>query len=217
MIDRYWILNPDSVVPPETAQTFATCPAPESGFSLMGGRVLYYDRPDMIQIDGGTINKRTGVTGNLNLRASHAMTPPADIKKIDFITGASMVASRHFYETAGPLKEDYFLYYEEVDWALRRGSLPLVYCPNALTYHRAGTAIGSQTHSRPPSPFSLYFKNRSRIIFLKRFFPESTIFGIAYSIAKAGHYLTAGLSKGGERRPRWKLQKEDPILCKIPP
>jgi len=191
-VDRFWILNPDSVVPPDTARAFATCPVPGGGFSLMGGRVLYYDRPGMIQIDGGTINRRTGITGNVNLFAAHAETPPADPAKMDFITGASMVASRAFYETVGPLREDYFLYYEEVDWALRRGDLPLAYCPEALVYHRAGTAIGSATHSRPPSPFSLYFKHRARLIFLRRFFPGSLATGQAYSLAKAGQYLAKG-------------------------
>ncbi len=191
-IDRFWILNPDSVVPPDTARAFATHPAPMEGFSLMGGRVLYYDRPEMIQIDGGTIDRRTGITGNVNLFAPHAETPPADPAGMDFITGASMVASRRFYEEVGPLREDYFLYYEEVDWALRRGDLPLAYCPEAVVYHRAGTAIGSATHSRPPSPFSLYFKHRARLMFLRRFFAGSLATGQAYSLAKAGQYLAKG-------------------------
>ena len=66
-IDRFWILNPDSVVPPRTAAALATCPAPAAGFSLMGGRVLYLDHPEIIQIDGGTVDRRTGVTGNIGL------------------------------------------------------------------------------------------------------------------------------------------------------
>ena len=40
------------------------------------------------------------------------------------------------------MREDYFLYYEEVDWAMRRGSRPLRYCEGLRIYHRAGTAIG---------------------------------------------------------------------------
>ncbi len=197
-IDRFWILNPDSVVPPDTAHAFATCPAPAGGFSLMGGRVLYYDRPDMIQIDGGIINWRTGITSNKNFRKSHAATPPIDPLSIDFITGASMVASRQFYEKHGGLEEGYFLYYEEVDWALQRGSLPLSYCSKAIVYHRAGTSIGSQTHSRPPSPFSLYFKHRSRILFLKKFSPGSLPMAQLYSFAKAGHYVLQRYSSGAK-------------------
>ena len=187
-LDRFWILNPDSLVPPDTPRLLAGAPG---GFSLMGGRVLYLDTPDMIQIDGGTLDRRTGVTGNLHLGLSHAATPPPDPAAMDFVTGASMVASRAFVERAGPMPEDYFLYYEEVDWALRRGDLPLAYCEGALVYHRAGTAIGSPTLGRPASPFSLWFKHRARLRFLRRHFPRAVPMALLYSAAKAGQ-LAAG-------------------------
>ncbi len=192
-IDRVWILNPDSMVPAESAKAFATRKVEANNvFSLMGGRVMYFENPDQIQIDGGTINRWTGVTGNLNLGASHAATPPVDPRELGFITGASMVASRSFYAAAGPMPEDYFLYYEEVDWALRRGPLPLAYCPDGLVYHRAGTSIGSPTLGRPASPFSLYFKHRARLRFVRRHFPSSLPVALLYSLAKAGQMLVRG-------------------------
>lgn len=189
-IDRFWVLNPDSVVPPETPAAFATHPAGE--FSLMGGRVTYYDRPDMVQIDGGTVDRRTGVTGNVNLRRSVQETAAPDPATLDFITGASMVASRRFYETVGPMREDYFLYYEEVDWALRRGALPLALCPEARVYHRAGGAIGSPAPGRIASPFSLYFKYRGRMLFVRRHLPRSLPGAWAYTLAKAVQYRLKG-------------------------
>lgn len=191
-VNRFWILNPDCVTPPGTARAFATQPAPAGGFALMGGRCLYLDPPPRIQIDGGTINKRTGVTGNLNLGADPAQTPPPEAAAMDFITGASMVASRRFYTAAGPMPEDYFLYYEEADWALRRGTLPLLYCAQGLVYHRAGTAIGSPTLGRPASAFSLYFKHRARLRFMRRHYPWNLPFAYAYSLAKAVQLLLKG-------------------------
>ena len=194
-LDRFWVLNPDSVVPPQTAAAFARQPAGADGFSLMGGRVLYLDNPEMIQIDGGTIARRTGITGNLGLYAAHAETPPADPAAMDFITGASMVASRAFYERTGPMREDYFLYYEEVDWAMRRGDLPLAYCAQALVYHHGGSAIGSATHNRPASPFALYFKHRARMMFLRRFLPASVPGAHAWSLAKAAQFTLKGFGR----------------------
>ena len=199
-LDRFWILNPDSAVPSGTAHAFATDPGPPGGFSLMGGRVIYLDDPGKIQIDGGLINWATGVTGNAN-QYKPPTTPPPDPASLDFITGASMVVSRAFYERAGPMAEDYFLYYEEVDWALRRltlpgGPLPLAYCPGAIVYHRAGTAIGSATLGRPASPFSLYFKHRARLRFMRRFRHRARggnlILAYAYSFAKAAQLALKG-------------------------
>lgn len=194
-LTRFWILNPDSMVPPTTAHSFASMEEPATGFALMGGRVLYLDSPEMIQIDGGMINRWTGVTNNIGLFATHAETPPADPRQIDFITGASMVASRRFYELAGPMPEEYFLYYEEVDWAQRRGDLPLLYCPGGIVYHRAGTSIGSANLGRPASPFSLYFKHRGRVRFIRRYFPASIPFALAFSVAKAGQLFLKGYRK----------------------
>jgi GT2 family glycosyltransferase len=194
-IDRFWVLNPDSVVPSATPRAFATTPVSDNRFSLMGGRVLYLDTPDVIQIDGGTIDWRTGVTGNVHLGASHAATPPPDPRTFDFITGASVVASRAFYDRVGPMREDYFLYYEEVDWAMKRGDLPLAYCAEAIVYHRAGTAIGSPTLGRPASALSLYFKYRARLRFMRRFMRRGLPGAYAYSLAKAGQLLIKGYPK----------------------
>lgn len=188
-IAHFWVLNPDSVVPPEALAALAGALPAVGDYALMGGRVTYLDPPDMIQIDGGTVNRRTGVTGNLNLGRRHAETPPPSAEDLDFVMGASMIASRRFYETVGPMREDYFLYYEEVDWAMRRGDLPLVYCEGLRIHHRAGSAIGSPTLARIASPFSLYFKHRGRMMFLRRFFPGAVATGYAYTLAYAARLL----------------------------
>lgn len=190
-INRFWVLNPDSVVAPETPHAFATYQGELARFSLMGGRVTYVDPPDRIQSDGGIINYRTGVTSNLNQGRNAAQTPPPR-NSFDFISGASMVASRAFYETAGPLPEEYFLYYEEVDWALRRGDLPLVFCPEARVYHRVGSSIGSRTMTRVATPFSTYFLYRARMMFLRRYAKGGLAGAWAYALAKAGQLALKG-------------------------
>jgi GT2 family glycosyltransferase len=188
-IAHFWVLNPDSVVPPEALAALAAT-LPQAGeYALAGGRVTYLDPPDMIQIDGGTVNRRTGVTGNLNLGAPAATTPEPPAEAMDFVMGASMIASRAFYEATGPMREDYFLYYEEVDWAMRRGGLPLIRVPGLIIYHRAGSAIGSPTLARIASPFSLYFKHRGRMMFLRRFHPASLPVGAAYTLAYAARLV----------------------------
>ena len=195
-IDRFWILNPDSMVQPGTARIFAT-ERPEGDFSLLGGRLLYLEdsariESGRIQMDGGIIDYRTGVTYNINQFATHSETPLPEPEAMDFITGASMVASRRFYEMAGPMPEEYFLYYEEVDWALQRGDMPLVICDGAVVWHQAGTSIGSAAPGRSASPFSQYFKHRNRIRFVRRYSPLGLPTAFAYSLAKAAQLFITG-------------------------
>ena len=189
-IDRFWVLNPDGVVPPDVPRTLATVPGE---FSLLGGRVLYLDGQgnDRIQFDGGVL-RRTGVSASLHKFGIDRETRPPDPARLDFVSGAHMVASRAFYEAAGPMPEDYFLYYEEVDWAMRRGDMPFAWCPEATIWHRAGTSIGSGRPDSKASHLSTYFLHRGRLRFVRRHFPRNLPVAVAFSVFQAARLAARG-------------------------
>ena len=185
-LDRFWILNPDCTVPPRTAAALASVPPP---FALLGSRIAYQQPRSLIQIDGGQINSWTGATQNINIGKDPSITPLPDAADVDFISGASMVASREFVEQAGFMPEHYFLYYEEVDWAQRRGSLPLAICKDALVYHSAGASIGSPTLSRGPSPVSAFFKHRARMMYMTAHHPWRLPFAYLFGWGKVLQHI----------------------------
>lgn len=191
-IRHFWILNPDAFAEPMAALAILAAADQTPDYGLIGGRVCYAEPPHLIQFDGGTVNRWTGVTSNINLGCAAASAVPPKSTDLDFITGANMVASRRFYETVGPMREDYFLYYEETDWAMRRGNLPLVVTPEFVVFHHAGTSIGSPTLTRIASPFSFWFKYRSRMLFVRRFNPLALPVAAAYASAKAGQLMLKG-------------------------
>ncbi len=184
-VGHFWVLNPDTMVPADAVAALAGFLAPAPAYGLLGGRVIYLEHPDRIQIEGGLLNRWTGITSNYNFGLP-VSSPRPRAEDLDFIMGANLVASRAFYEATGPMREDYFLYYEEVDWAMRRGDLPLAYCPGFDVYHWGGTAIGSPVIGRlKASPFSLYFKHRARLRFQRRFHPWALPVAWAFSLAQA--------------------------------
>jgi GT2 family glycosyltransferase len=170
-IDLFWILNPDSEATPGAAGAYARCAERLGRFSLMGGRIRYHEAPSWIQSDGGRVSPWSGICRNLNAGLMPEDVCIPDVASLDFISGANMVASRRFIEQAGPMVEDYFLYYEEIDWAARRGDLPLALCPEAVVIHHGGTTIGTGSVTKRASPFANYFKNRNRMRFMRRFRP----------------------------------------------
>lgn len=172
-VKLFWILNPDTEVVPQTAGEFARCAERVGSFSLMGSRIQYREEPYLIQSDGGNVNWLTGICTNINQGERPEDVALPDTGKLDFISGANMVASREFVEQAGPMVEDYFLYYEEIDWAQRRGGLPLAWCNEALVFHHGGTTIGTGAVNRRPSPFANYFNFRNRVRFMLRFRPTA--------------------------------------------
>jgi len=191
-IGLFWILNPDCVAAPDAASAYARAAVEGGAFSLMGGRTLYSEPPNYIQSDGGRVGRWTGICRNVNqgrLPDEAAMPEP---ETLDFISGANLIASRAFIESAGLMKEDYFLYYEEVDWAHRRGRLPIRLCPDALVYHQGGAAIGSGSVSRRASAFANYFNYRNRMLFMYRHSPVSLPVGYLHSTLKICKLLLQG-------------------------
>jgi len=188
-IELFWVLNPDCVVPPETAGLYAATAQRVGRFGLMGCRTVFLEPGDRVQTDGGRVSRWTGVCESVHRGVAadtHALPAAASL---DYISGANMVASRAFLERAGPLQEDYFLYYEEVDWAFRRGDLPLVLAEGARVYHHGGTTIGSGTLSRRPSAFANYFNYRNRMRFLAHFAPAGLASAYVMSLARIAKLL----------------------------
>lgn len=190
-LDLFWLVNPDCEVQPDTAARFVAAAA-IGPFSLMGGRTVFRHRPDIVQTDGGRVSKLTGVCTSVNfgVPVEQARMPGAD--EIDFITGANCVASRQFIETAGYMEEDYFVYYEEVDWAFRRGRMPLRQVPEAVILHHGGTVIGTGSLNRLPSPFAFYFNCRNRIRFMRRFMPLALPMTYMIILAQAARNILRG-------------------------
>ncbi|MEM7546723.1 MAG: glycosyltransferase family 2 protein [Pseudomonadota bacterium] len=195
-VDLFWILNPDSEAEPGTASAYARHAAEVGPFALMGARICYHEADRRVQSDGGQVSQWTGVCRNVNSGLSQEDAVPPDAAHLDFISGANMVASRVFVERAGPMVEDYFLYYEEVDWAARRGDLPLVLCPDAKVLHHGGTVIGTGSLTRRPSPFANYFNYRNRMRFMRRFRPMAL--PIAWALSMLRVVKLFGLGAGAE-------------------
>jgi len=194
-----WILNPDAVVSSGTLEAIAQSIAQSPDFGLLGGRIFYLEDPDMIQTDNGKVNVWSGRTESLNMGCNVQTAKPVARDAIDFIAGANLIASRAYIETVGLMKEDYFLYYEEVDWSMRgkEKSQIKLHNPDIQIYHRAGASIGSATKRRAASPFSAYFMTRSRTMFVARHMPLSLPSAVAYSCAKAAQAMLQGQWRSG--------------------
>jgi len=183
-VDLFWILNPDAIIKTHTVGAIMQKAQEIPNFGLMSGRVTYVDPEGIIQVDGGHIRKWTGVCESVNLGFKASETALPDASQLSYLSGAHLIASRKFIETVGLMKEDYFLYFEEVDWAMRRGDLPLVICEQADILHHGGTSIGSGTEKRQASGFANYFNYRNRRRFMWRFYRRYLPTTLAESTAR---------------------------------
>ncbi len=87
---------------------------------------------------------------------------------MNYLLGACMLIGRRFLEATGPMRDDYFLYAEEVEWCLRARSrgLRLGFAPDARIYHGQGGTTGSAAdiHQRPLLPIYLDERNKLHVV-----------------------------------------------------
>ncbi len=83
-----------------------------------------------------------------------------------FISGASMLIGRRFLEVVGPMREEYFLYCEEVEWCLRALSkgMRLGFSPGARVLHHHGTTTGAGRAVRDRPRTMVYLSERNRLL-----------------------------------------------------
>lgn len=174
-IDRLWLLNNDTVVEPGAAQALVARMDATHRIGMCGTVVRYYHRPDTVQALGGSrFNPATGQARHIGngTPATAPYDPGRVAREMDFVLGASLAVSRRFLETVGPMAEDYFLYYEEADWAWRnKGRFVTAFAHGAVVYHKEGTTIGSTNVPGKRSALSDHYMLRSRLKFVRRHQP----------------------------------------------
>lgn len=90
----------------------------------------------------------------------------ADAMPTPYAHGAAMMMSRKAIEKVGLMFEDFFLYYEELDWCerIRRAGFEIYVEPRARIYHKESATVGAS------STLKTYYINRNRIYFMRRNF-----------------------------------------------
>lgn len=173
-----WILNNDTIVLQNTL-TALIKQQQQQPKTILGSKLLYFHDPKIIQAVGGVFNKRYYISEHIGEGLS-AETPKSELPKIDYPVGASIFVSRDFVETVGLLDENFFLYYEELDWVYRAKEKGYIvdWCEDSVVYHKEGASIGS-SYKKKKSYFSEVALFKSRQKFVKKHFGLNTMFYFA--------------------------------------
>jgi hypothetical protein len=141
---------------------------------MCGSSLLFYDRPHVLQAaGGGVLNRWSGTSrGYAAFRDLASIDEGETVRHLDYIAGAALLVTRKFLETIGLMNEEYFLYYEELDWACRaRGRFTLTYAKDSIVYHKEGGSIGTSSDPTQRSPLADRYGVLNRIRFMRRFYP----------------------------------------------
>lgn len=83
-----------------------------------------------------------------------------------YVHGAAMMVPRSVIDRAGMMAEDFFLYYEELDWSerIRRAGFDIWVEPRAHIFHKESLTVAKM------GALKSYFLNRNRVWFMRRNF-----------------------------------------------
>jgi GT2 family glycosyltransferase len=95
------------------------------------------------------------------------------IRKTSYAHGGAMMVRKSAVEKVGLMPEQFFLYYEELDWSVnfRKKGYSIYLQPSALIYHKESMTTGKA------SPLKTFYLTRNRILFMRR---NSTV--LAFSV-----------------------------------
>jgi GT2 family glycosyltransferase len=169
-----WILNNDTVVEPAALSALVERCGRDPRIGICGSRLMRYDLPDRVQAAGGAVYRPAIAIPSIIGAGEpvERLPPPAEIeRRMSYVVGASMLVGMAFVRQVGAMSEDYFLYFEELDWAMRAGDrFAQGYAPGSVVYHKEGGSAGSSDDWRLRSEISDLCAIRNRLLVTRRYF-----------------------------------------------
>lgn len=170
-----WLLNNDTIVASNTMnqinERLKSVSSEEIRNTLFGTPLLEYYQPTKIQAIGGRYHKLSGITSHVGEGLSFTDDIEIDNYKIDYPIGASMIFSIIFLKNVGFMNEEYFLFFEELDWVERakkiggKASILSVFG----VYHKHGKSTLSE-NKKQKTEFIDVLSLSNRIIFSQKYF-----------------------------------------------
>lgn len=125
--------------------------------TIRTGRINYFYNKKDVWYANGRFNEYKGIVEN---------GKPEVKTNVNFASGCCMLIPSIIIKDVGLLSDEYFMYYEDVDYCLRiaQANYKIEYIPNAIVYHKVGKTSGGEE-----SKLSIYYNNRNRLILMKKF------------------------------------------------
>ncbi len=159
--DYICILNNDTVIDNSIFKELLKC---ASSTCIAVPKMYYYSDKNKIWFAGGYYNRFKGEAFHIGLNEiDHGQYD--EIRDISFASGCCMMIHKSIIKTIGMLSEEYFMYYEDVDYCLKcqRAGIRIRYVPTAKLWHRIGSTAGTK------SVLSSYYRTRNRYYIINKF------------------------------------------------
>lgn len=145
---------------------------------VVSPKVLYMHDKEKIYCAGGDFNflRASGVAGfrNKNTKFYGLVN-----RKITMAEGSCFLAKREVFERCGLIREDFFMYFEDLEFSDRvRKYFEIWYCSDSIVYHKGGAGASWSLHS----PLYYFYYTRNRYLYFSTFNFTTRMYVQIYSI-----------------------------------
>jgi hypothetical protein len=163
--DYIMLLNNDTIVESQFLNDMINSFNVNNKIGIVGCKIMYYPEKNIIWYGGGYIDWFKFIGVHYGMRQIDK-GQSNNKKEIDFITGCCMLVKREVFEKIGLLSEDYFMYFEDVDFCVKVKNAGFViwYNSEAVIYHKVGLSSGGEESS-----FSIEWCTRNRLLFMDKY------------------------------------------------
>lgn len=157
-------LNNDTELSPNLIDVMVNEFRLNPSIGLLSPLILFYDDKRVIQYAGFTkMNYLTGRNNSVGYKEIDKNQYDFS-QETGFVHGAAMMCRREDLKITGLMSENYFLYYEELDWCerFRNAGKQIWFTGKTKVYHKESISVGKE------SALKTYFMNRNRLLFIRK-------------------------------------------------
>lgn len=159
-----FVVNNDTEVTPNLLENLLEPFLSDPMIGMVSPKIKFFQQPNVIQYAGyNAINPFTGRNSAIgNKEEDKGQHDTAGYTC--YAHGAAMLIKREVIDKVGAFYDDFFIYYEELDWSARtkRAGYEIYYQPSAVILHKESITMGKE------SQLKAYYHNRNRILFMRR-------------------------------------------------
>ncbi|MHB8234881.1 MAG: glycosyltransferase family 2 protein [Solirubrobacteraceae bacterium] len=201
------LFNNDVELDPSCLQELVLALQAHPGAGSAGGKLLDFAQREVIDGAGDVFSwTYMGARRGHGERDSGQYDQP---RAIFGACGGAAVYRRSALDTVGGLDEDFFAFYEDVDWSLRAqlAGLSCRYVPSAVVYH-----MGSATLGRGLSDFTRYHLWRNTLWIIAKDLPAGALLHHAPQLA-LGQAINLAVAVRDRKLNVWLRVWRDALRC----
>ena len=163
--DFFFLVNNDTEFTPGLIRTLVNTFQANPTTAMVCPKIRYFQDKSILQYAGYTkMNYYTARNACIGAFEKDSGQYDSNTQITEFGHGAAMMVSKMVIELVGLMRENYFLYFEELDWAARmkKKGFDIRINFQALIYHKESISVGAN------SALKTYFMNRNRILFIRQ-------------------------------------------------